>query len=148
LSGQDRITGGQGDDKLEAFSGNDKIVGGFGSDKLYGESGSDIFIYRSTQESPTELWFDDSGQDIIFDFGRVQKDKIHLVGVDADTAVIGNQAFTFIGSQTFHNRAGELRYEKIGTSTLVQGDVDGDGFADLSIKLKSLHNLAKGDFYL
>jgi Ca2+-binding RTX toxin-like protein len=140
LSGQDRITGGQGDDKLEAFSGNDKIVG------------SDIFISRSTKESPTELWFDDyvddSGQDIIFDFGRVQKDKIHLVGVDADTAVIGNQAFTFIGSQTFHNRAGELRYEKIGTSTLVQGDVDGDGFADLSIKLKGLHNLAKGDFYL
>lgn len=152
LSGSDRITGGQGDDKLESFGGNDKVVGGLGSDKLYGGSGADTFIYRSAQESATELWFedyvDDSGQDIIFDFSKVQKDKIHLVGIDADTAVIGNQAFTFIGNQTFHSRAGELRYEKIGTSTLIRGDVDGDGLADLSIKLKGLHNLAKGDFYL
>lgn len=152
LAGHDRITGGAGDDKLEAFGGNDKIVGGLGSDKMYGGTGSDIFIYRALQESPTELWFEDyvydAEQDIIFDFSRVQKDKLHLTGIDANVAVGGNQAFTFIGTQTFHNRAGELRYEKIGSSTVVQGDVDGDGFADLSIKLKGLHDLTKSDFYL
>jgi Ca2+-binding RTX toxin-like protein len=152
LASHDRIIGGGGDDKLEAFGGNDKIIGGLGSDKLYGGSGSDIFIYRSIQDTPTELWFedyvDDSEQDIIFDFSRVQKDKIHLTGIDADATVNGNQPFTFIGSKTFHNRAGELRYEKIGSSTVVRGDVDGDGLADLSIKLKGLHSLAKGDFFL
>jgi Ca2+-binding RTX toxin-like protein len=152
LAGHDRIIGGWGDDKLEAFGGNDKIIGGRGSDKLYGGSGSDIFIYRSTQDTPMELWFDDtvddSEQDIIFDFSRVQKDKIHLTSIDADTTMVANQAFTFIGTQAFHNETGELRYEKIGRNTFVRADVDGDGFADFSIKLKGLHNLATGDFYL
>jgi Ca2+-binding RTX toxin-like protein len=152
LAGHDRVTGGQYDDKLEAFAGNDKLIGGTGSDKLYGGSGSDMFIYRSTKDSPTELWFDDTvydaEQDIVFDFSRVQKDKLHLTSMDANSTVSGNQAFTFVGNQAFHSRAGELRYEKIGSNTLVRADVDGDGFADFSVKLKGLHSLAKGDFYL
>jgi Ca2+-binding RTX toxin-like protein len=151
LSGADRITGGTWDDKLEGFAGKDILIGGRGTDKLYGGTGADTFMFRSTEDSPTEIWEDsvyDGWQDTIFDFSRAQKDKIHLVSIDANSQRGGNQAFSFIGTKAFHNKAGELRFEKIGGSTYIRADVDGDGLADMSIKLKGLHNLTKTDFFL
>jgi hypothetical protein len=56
---------------------------------------------------------------------------IDLSGIDANSNVFGDQAFSFIGAQDFHHVAGELRYE----DGVIKGDVDGDGLADLCIEV-------------
>lgn len=144
LAGNDKITGGSGNDKLEGFGGNDVLYGRQGADRLYGGSGADAFTFKSVRDST----IDAGGRDTIQDFSASQKDRIDLRSIDANTNAGGNQAFSFIGKNDFHNKAGELRYEKHGSGILVSGDVDGDGSADFSIYMKGLSSLSKGYFIL
>lgn len=144
LSGNDRIRGGDYDDRLEGFSGHDRLEGGLGADRLFGGSGSDIFIFRSVDESNVEA-FD---RDTIYDFSAKQKDRIDLRAIDANTALDGNQSFSFIGKNGFHNKAGELRYEKVSGGMVVYGDVDGDATPDFAISVKGVSSISKGYFYL
>jgi len=60
----------------------------------------------------------------------------------------GNQTFTFIGTESFRNVAGELRYQEISGNTFVYGDTNGDGVADFMIRLDGGHALVAGDFVL
>jgi Ca2+-binding RTX toxin-like protein len=111
---------------------------------LYGGTGADTFVFRSIRDSgPTS---DDC--DFVMDFSTRQKDKIDLSAIDANLSRTGNQAFSFIGANDFSGRAGELRYDKLETFTVVEGDVNGDGAADFSITLKGVHTLSKGYFIL
>lgn len=144
LSGNDRITGGSYGDRLEGFNGNDILYGKAGADKLYGGLGADTFQFRSTKDSTVPS----SGRDTIYDFSRSQGDKIDLRSIDAKTTVAGNQTFAFIGQNEFHNKAGELRYEKISGGSLIEGDVNGDGQADFAISLKSVSVITKSYFIL
>ncbi len=144
LAGNDKITGGSGDDKLEGFGGNDVLYGRQGADKLYGGAGADTFTFKSVRDSTVDA----DGRDTIQDFSASQKDRIDLRSIDANMKAGGNQAFSFIGKNGFHNKAGELRYEKYGSGVLVSGDVDGDGSADFSIHVKGLSSLSKGYFIL
>ena len=144
LRGNDQITGGRADDRLEGFGGNDKITGGRGADMLYGGTGADTFVFKSIRDSgPTS---DDC--DFIMDFSTRQRDKIDLSAIDANLSRKGNQAFSFIGAKEFGAKAGELRYEKLESYTVVEGDVNGDGVADFSIALKGVHSLSKSYFVL
>ena len=59
-----------------------------------------------------------------------------------------NQAFKYIGSQDFHQKAGELRWEKVTGGVAVYGDVNGDGKPDFSIMLRQIAKIEKGDFLL
>ncbi len=140
------IKGGSGNDTLFGRSGNDVLDGGTGSDKLYGEGGADIltggtgadhFIFRALSDTRR------SSSDTIKDF-HSGSDHIDLRGIDANTKIAGDQAFTFIGSNAFHGKAGELRF----VDGAVAGDVNGDKVADFSIKVLGLSALSKGDFYL
>lgn len=144
LSGNDEIIGGRGNDKLEGFGGNDKITGGRGADLLYGGSGADTFVFKSIHDSKVSP----SESDFIMDFSTRQKDKIDLSAIDANLNKSGNQAFSFIGTKDFTNKAGQVRYEKLATFTVVEGDVNGDGHADFSIVLQGAHTLSKGYFIL
>jgi serralysin len=81
--------------------------------------------------------------DTIKDFVR-GSDRIDLRGIDANTKVSGNQAFSFIGKSDFSGKAGQLKF----ASGVVSGDVNGDGVADFQIKVAGLSALSKGDFYL
>jgi Ca2+-binding RTX toxin-like protein len=137
----DSILGGAGNDQLFGLAGNDYIVGGAGADALRGGTGSDRFVYLSTSDS-TAL-----SMDHIVDF-EDHKDLIDLSGIDANTTLGGDQGFSFIGSNAFHNTAGELRaYQSAGT-WFVEGDVNGDGTADLVIQVTTFngHALASPDF--
>lgn len=80
------------------------------------------------------------------DFGR--GDKINLKKIDAKSGTKKNDAFTFVGEAGFSNTKGELRFEKKGGNTYVYGDVNGDGRADLMIKLDGSINLKASDFVL
>lgn len=136
--GNDRLYGGNGNDDLYGGSGNDDLYGGRGSDHLTGNSGSDLFIFQSIKDSPNT-----SSRDVIFDFSRSQGDKIDLSDIDAISGG-GDSKFHFIGSDSFSDTAGELRY----SGGIVRGDVDGDGVADFSIKIDNGASLRASDFIL
>ncbi|WP_430439006.1 calcium-binding protein [Shinella sp.] len=142
--GNDRVSGNGGNDRIHAGAGNDKIIGGRGADFLYGSSGADTFIYKTGNDSTSGP----SGRDFIADFSRFQKDKIDLKAMDANFSSGGNQAFKFIGSQEFHEKAGELRYRKLGGDTIVEADRNGDGEADFAIAIDGFINLKASDFIL
>lgn len=140
-NGNDKLKGDAGNDTLKGDAGNDRLEGGAGADKLYGGAGADTFVFRTKTDSLT------TAPDKIFDFSRTQKDKIDLSAFDASTAK-GFQDFTFIGTQKFHNKAGELRYEIKGNDTLIHGDTNADGKADFTIVLDTSLKLIVTDFIL
>lgn len=137
-AGNDVLKGGSGNDRLEGGAGNDKLVGGTGADVLYGGDGADTFIFQSIKD----------GVDTIRDFSRAERDRIDLSDIDADSRLGGDQKFSFIGDDAFHNKAGELRFQKDGNETTLFADVDGDGVSDVSIRFKTVTDFVKGDFIL
>jgi len=142
LAGNDKLYGYAGSDFLDGGDGNDRITGGTGADTLTGGAGADTFIYSALNDSSA------SRMDTITDFSRTQRDTISLAGIDANSAVDGDQAFTFVGPAAFSHRAGELRSYQSEGHTYVSGDVDGDGIGDFLIGLTSPVVLASGDFVL
>ena len=101
-----------------------------------------MFDFNSVNQSRNSR----AGKDLIMDFTHA--DTIDLRTIDADHTHAGNQQFDFIGRQQFHDEAGELRYFRRGSDTIIQADINGDGRADLSIKLDDGVNLSAHDFLL
>ncbi|HEY7808522.1 MAG TPA: Ig-like domain-containing protein [Croceibacterium sp.] len=136
------IYGGHGADTITGGAGDDKIYGGAGADTLTGGAGNDTFAYMSAAHSTS------GATDLITDFAS--GDKIDLSAIDANTVHSGNDAFTFIDTAAFSGTAGELRVEETSIDHwVVQGDINGDGTADLMIDVTSVgHSLAAGDFVL
>lgn len=87
-------------------------------------------------------------RDRIFDFNRTENDKIDLSGIDANTTISGNQAFTFIGASAFSKKAGELRAIAKDSDSYIHGDLDGDGTIDFSVRLYTAIDLVSTDFTL
>jgi Ca2+-binding RTX toxin-like protein len=139
----DAFVGGAGDDQLYGLAGNDWLEGGAGADQLRGGTGSDLFVYKAASESTA------SAMDHILDFENRQ-DLIKLDAIDANSLAAGDQAFTFVGSNAFSHTAGELRAYQSGSSWFVEGDVDGDGNADLVIQVDVFKGnvMAANDFVL
>lgn len=129
--GRFRLFGGAGGDTLTGGAGADLIRGNGGADTLTGGAGNDVFAYRAVEDSTVQA------HDSILDFNR--GDLIDLSLIDADTTRDGNQAFTFIGSGAFTGTAdapaaGQLRaFQNSDGLWVVEGDVNGDGVADLQI---------------
>lgn len=141
-SKNDQLTGSWEANLLSGGGGKDTLDGGRDADTLVGGAGADRFRISSIDDSTEEL------PDEIRDFTRKQGDKIDLGGIDADSTAEDHQAFRFIGKKQFSDSAGELRAEISGGKTLILGDVDGDGVADLSILLGSALALKASDFLL
>lgn len=145
--GNDTIDGAGGDDRLIGGTGSDVIIGGGGRDTLTGGSAAgsaeaDVFKFNAVSDSgPTA-----ATRDVITDFAD-GSDDIDLSAIDGNAAVVGS-AFSFIGTAAFSHTAGELRYQQFTGYALVSGDVDGDGRADLTIRLNGTHALTAGDFLL
>jgi Ca2+-binding RTX toxin-like protein len=142
--GLDNLNGGIGNDVLYGDGDNDILLGHRGADKLYGGAGADTFTFTSFRDSTAKA----AERDTIYDFSSRQRDKIDLKAIDASTKSGGNNMFKFIGSQDFHEKAGELRWEKVKAGVYVYGDVNGDGNADFSLLLRGMTKLIKGDFFL
>lgn len=124
---------------LNGRSGNDTINGKGGKDVLFGGAGKDTFVFDTAKEAHG---------DAIRDFVH-GTDRIDLTGIDANSKVSGNQAFTFIGRERFHKVAGELHtYRLSDGNTYVSADTNGDGAAEFAIKVLGNHVFSAGDFIL
>jgi serralysin len=140
--GNDTLNGGKNNDTLTGDRGNDVLIGGRGADRLFGGVGADTFILQSFRDSVL------ASRDTIYDFSQSQGDKIDLSILDARITATGNQAFTFIGTNQFSDKGGELRYFKKDGETFIYGDLDGDAAIDFSIRLKGVFDLKSSDFIL
>ena len=132
------ITGNAASNALNGQAGNDTLVSGGGLDTLTGGLGADRFVFGDATLSGGT----------ISDFNHVQGDVIDLSGVDANSTLAGDQAFTFIGTAAFSNVAGELRFVVSGSSAALSGDTNGDGVADFTLNLTGVTSLVSGDFTL
>lgn len=140
MGGNDVLFGGLGNDLLNGGDGNDILHGGAGADKLWGGAGLDYFTFGADA-----LY--QSGPDEVMDF-VASFDRIDLSGIDANTALSGDQAFRLIGSKAFTHKAGELQVKGYADGVMVKGDVNGDGVADFSIWVHGVSRLGTGDFVL
>ncbi|MEA3054197.1 MAG: hypothetical protein QOG72_3100 [Sphingomonadales bacterium] len=140
------LFGGFGNDTLRGGDGADLFQGGEGVDMLTGGAGADIFRYAGQYDATAQL------PDRILDFAS-GVDKIDLTRIDADLFAAGDQAFHWIGSAAFGGAgaasAGELRAYDFNGSWFVEGDMDGNGAADLVIQLTTpAAPPVQGDFLL
>jgi len=146
--GNDVLNGLAGADLIYGGNGADTLAGGTGNDFLFGDLGADKFAFTELDLAGTSI----SAFDIVEDFNAAEKDRIDLSAVDANTTLVKDQAFTFIGSAAFHNKAGELRIEAQSGGVRVFGDTNGDGTADFMISVTnltlSLAGLVAADFVL
>jgi Ca2+-binding RTX toxin-like protein len=137
--GDDTLLGGAGKDKIDGGAGVDKITGGAGADTLTGGAGVDTYIYLSKDDSGTAA----DTFDIITDFD-VANDKIDLA------AVLASDTFDFIAAEggAFTGTGAEVRWDKDGSKTFIEIDVDGNGTADMKIELDDSVDLTAGNFNL
>jgi Ca2+-binding RTX toxin-like protein len=133
------LFGGEGNDRIYGGDGDDEITGGMGRDQLWGGDDADRFIFGSNAETAK------SGKkaDVIHDFNRKQDDIVDLTGIDAKNGG-GNNKFKYIGDDDFSGKKGELRYENFK----LQGDTNGDGKADFTIKMLGVAKLTNADIDL
>jgi Ca2+-binding RTX toxin-like protein len=136
--GHNKLVGNAAANILKGKGGNDKLNGNGGKDLLFGGDGRDTFVFDKTHEA---------NGDRIADFTKGW-DKINLRGIDANTEIAGNQAFTFLGRGSYSGKPGELKSYVSGGKTYIAGDTNGDFVSDFKIKLAGLHQFSAGDFVL
>lgn len=109
------------------------LDGGAGRDKLKGGAGADAFVFTSVEDSSK------AAPDSVSDF-QTGIDHIDLTAIDANTQVVGNQAFAL---QALPGGAGAPWV----AGHYLYGDVNGDSVADLAIVIGT-HIVTSGDILL
>ena len=144
-SGDNMLVGAAGQDQLIGAQGNDLLFGGAGVDSLLGGIGQDTFLFTGASLATLDTGTG-ANRDVIHDFSG---DLLHLVQVDANLDVAGDQAFSFIGTNAF-TAAGQVRFFADGAgNTIVEGNMDTNLGADFQIELRSFTGqLQAGDFLL
>ncbi len=129
--GNDQIRGGTSSDIINGGNGDDKIIGNGGADIITGGAGSDQFRYLFDFETGLG-----AAADRITDY-QIGVDKFNFFLFDTNANIAGVQGFAFVGNNAFSGGgAAQLRYTNSGADLLVQGDINGDGFADFEIILQ------------
>jgi serralysin len=166
-AGDNVLTGNGLSNRLNGGAGNDRLIGGDGVDYLTGGAGNDVFVGEinatkvASKSGPISL-------DVVLDFTK--GDKIDLSGIDANTGIAGDQAFTLVNSANPKN-AGELSIRHFGNMnaaeaalgmdldgvdgdspfsgpvSVVFGDVDGGG-ADFAMVFVNTPQLTIADFMM
>ena len=134
--GNDLLQGNAGSNKINGGLGNDTLIGGSGADTLIGGDGADIFVFKSSSDflneqlSPAAFRVVDK---YITDF-RLGVDKIDL-----------RMQGKFVGAAKFSAASSpEFRFD--AATKKLQGDLNGDGLADIAIVLDGVTSLAQSDF--
>ncbi|WP_342240932.1 beta strand repeat-containing protein [Inquilinus sp. OTU3971] len=138
----ENVTGSTAADDITGSNAANALNGWTGQDVLRGRGGGDRFVFSAASDSKV------GAADEITDFSHAEGDRVDLSAIDANTAVVGNQAFTFIGTGLYSGVAGQLRYVSDGIVTTIAGDVNGDGASDFHIQLTGAIGLVAADFVL
>ena len=140
----DTLIGSAGNNVLNGGAGNDTLIGGLGADQLTGGTGADKFVFNSL----TEMGLTSTTRDTITDFKTSEGDKIDLQGVDANTVLAGDQAFTFLGAVSAFtgDSTGKLRFD--AATHILYGSTDADTAAEFAIVLTGVNSLSATDFVL
>lgn len=146
--GEDRLEGDAGKDTLDGGKGKDSLSGGEGRDTLTGGADKDRFEFSDSAESKASA----SKRDFITDF-KPGTDKIDLALVDANDIKANNQTFKYDGedSSAAKGHLAWYQVDKAGTAddrTIIVMNTDNDAKFEMSIELKGLVDLTKGDFIL
>lgn len=131
LTGIENLTGSNFNDTLSGNNGPNVIEGGLGKDTMTGLGGVDTFMFSRLADSVVG-----ANRDVITDF-TTRVDRINLSRIDANTALAGDQPFTFIGASPFSGAPGQLRF----AAGVLSGDVNGDRTADFEIGLSGVASL-------
>lgn len=166
-AGDNVLTGNAGSNRLNGGAGNDRLIGGDGMDFLTGGAGNDVFVGENTA-TKVATKMGNLSIDTILDFSK--GDMIDLSGIDANTSIAGDQAFTLVNSANPKN-AGELSIRHFGNMnaaeaalgmdldgidgpstfsgpvSVVFGDVDGGG-ADFAMVFVNTPQLTVSDFMM
>jgi Ca2+-binding RTX toxin-like protein len=145
--GNDRLFGGRGVDVLNGGAGNDVIGGGVGGDTVTGGAGADTFDFRSM------AYIQIDGNDLVADFSHAQGDKIDIQMIDAQTAVDGDQAFTYVDNTDGTYAGTAAGTVVVGTTNTtnvfsVSLDTDGGGADRVFYVYSAEGKLAADDFIL
>jgi Ca2+-binding RTX toxin-like protein len=141
------VVGSDGDDIFIGSAVGNEFTGGLGADQmsLGADKAVDLLIYRAVSESIA------AERDRISQFVS-QQDRISLSGIDANSKVAGDQAFTFNNTTA---RANALWYRQVDVDgdkktndLIVYADVNGDAKADFEIGLVGVIKLVQADFVL
>lgn len=144
-SGADTLRGLAADDVLQGGAGADLLVGGAGRDTMTGGTGADLFDFDATSEVGVG-----PAADRVADFSQADGDRLDLSTIDANSAVAGDQAFSFLSTAAFvSGTRGQLRYEqRADGNTWAMADLDGNTVADFEVVLTGAVALTAADFFL
>jgi len=116
---------------LTGTAAADLFLLGGGLDSVTGGGGLDVFRFL-----PAAIGLAAANATAMEDFSRTLGEVLDLSAIDAVAGGADN-AFSFINTAEFSGVAGQLRWTDLGTSRLIQGDVNGDSTADLTIFAKA-----------
>lgn len=133
-NGNDVLYGDGGNDQIDGGGGNDTIYGGPGTDTLTGGAGNDVFVFVGNGDIGLG-----ATSDRILDFTS-GADKIDLSAHPSN--------LVFIGTNSFSNTAGEVRYYSLGGVGYLAGDTTGNGIANFEIVLINGAAVVAGDLIL
>lgn len=136
LGGNDLLIGNDGLDVIDGGEGDDRIIGGEWTDWITSGPGRDVIVYNAVTEATSGPAWD---YETITDWDSA--DMIDLSGIDANTALPGNQAFEFagysFGAPPTNTAAGTVTIRGFGGELYIVAHVDGDGIEDMVIALWS-----------
>ncbi|MEN9757019.1 MAG: hypothetical protein RL755_1206 [Pseudomonadota bacterium] len=139
----DEITGTTKADKLSGGLGNDTLIGGLGKDNLTGGVGADIFKFNAVNDTAAIA----KNADTITDFKSNEKDKIDLSAIDANSTLIGNQAFKFVSGVQFDSSLiGQVYFNS--KDQTVYGTTRVDNKIEFAIHLTGVKIVVADDFIL
>lgn len=119
------------------------LRGGAGRDILIGGAGSDDFVFLTVSDSTPFL----TTRDVITGGFTKGYDDIIVSNIDANTSLMGNQAFRFDTNSFFS--AGEIRQTVLRSGLLIEFNTDRDTTAEMAILIQGLNSrLATTDFEL
>jgi Ca2+-binding RTX toxin-like protein len=138
---------------LTGNTGNNILAGGLGRDTMTGGLGADLFDFNTLTESGITA----ATRDVITDFAAGTNlttiDRIDLLTIDANSAIIGDQAFSSVlraTGQAF-TAAGQIRVTQSGANTLIEINTDSN-FATIEMVIQltgvTATNINAGDFVL
>jgi hypothetical protein len=117
---------------LTGTEGSDVFMLGGGLDVVLGKGGLDDFRFQQSAIGPAA-----SNATTFEDFSRAVGERIDLSRIDAIAGNATHDMFSFIGTAAFDGTPGQLRWQDNGAVRLIQGNVNNDTVADLTIFVKA-----------